>query len=71
MYVHFLISKIAMPFSEIKKLSSFLRREFGDTYKPGNPSRTRGHAYLFYIFPMIPRNFNEIQRSILLIMIIC
>jgi len=40
-------------------------------YNPGNPSRTRGRAYLFHVFLTTTRSFNEIQRSILLIMIIC
>jgi len=47
------------------------RREFRYIYKPGNPSRTRGRAYLFHDFLTTTRTFNEIQRSILLIMIIC
>jgi len=47
------------------------RREFRYIYKPGKPSRTRGRAYLFHVFLTTTRNFNEIQRSILLIMIIC
>ena len=50
------------------------RREFRYIYKPRNPSRTRGRAYLlhlFYISLTTTRNFNEIERIILLIMIIC
>jgi len=47
------------------------QREVRYFYKPGNPSRTRGRAYLFHAFLTTTRNFNEIQRSILLIMIIC
>ena len=47
------------------------RREFCSIYKPGNPSRTRGRAYLFHIFLTTTRNFNEIESRILLIMIIC
>jgi len=31
--------------------------------KPGNPSRTRGRAYLFHVFLTTTRNFTEIQRS--------
>ena len=50
-------------------LQSTQRREFRYIYKPGNPSRTRGHTYLFVFFLMERRNFNEIERSILLIMI--
>jgi len=40
-------------------------------YKPGNPSRTRGRAYLFHIFLTTKRNFIEIQITITLIIIIC
>ena len=45
--------------------------EFRYIYKQGNPSRSRGRAYLFHVFLTTTRNDNEIQRSILLIMIIC
>ena len=47
------------------------RREFRYIYKPGNPSRTRGRAYLFHVCLTTTRNINEIQISILLIMILC
>ena len=40
-------------------------------YKPGNFSSSRGCADLFHIFLTTMRDFNEIQRNILLIMIIC
>jgi len=46
-------------------------KEFRYIDKPRNPSRPRGPAYLFHIFQTTMRNFNEIERSILLIMIIC
>jgi len=39
-------------------------------YNPGNPFRSRGHAYLFHILTTT-RGFSKIQRSILLILIIC
>ena len=47
------------------------RREFRYIYKPENPSRTGGREYLFHIFLTTTRDFNEIERSILLIMVIC
>jgi len=46
------------------------QREFRYVYKPGHPSRTRGHAYWFHMFLTTTRNFNEIER-ILLTMTIC
>jgi len=35
-----------------------------------NPPRTKGRAYFVHVFLTTTKNFNEIQRSILLIMII-
>ena len=46
------------------------RRAFRYIYKPGNPSRTRGRAYLFHVFLTTTWNFKEVQRSILLIIMI-
>jgi len=48
------------------------RKEFRYIDKPRNPPRTSGRAYLFdFSFQTTMRNFNEIEKRILLIMIIC
>jgi len=48
------------------------RREFRYIYKPGNPSRTRGRAYLFHIFSNDNKDSMKLKAVFyVLIMIIC